>query len=103
MTSNAYPMAALALLISSLACASQANAYFPVASSPPRPGFDVLVSPAADLSTTQYIRHRHAYRYAYRHYHPTLPYDGYRPYPPPIYYCPAYGPRPFFFGCCCAL
>jgi hypothetical protein len=68
----------------------------PAAAGSPRPlGNEAALtaSPPTDVSAQ---RHYH-YRYGY--YRPTLPYDGYPPYPPPIYRCTYYGPFPLYPYC----
>jgi hypothetical protein len=57
----------------------------------------LTASPPTDVSAKAHYHHRRDY---YRYYRPTLPYDGYSPYPPPIYHCPYYGsPIPLYPYC----
>jgi hypothetical protein len=58
----------------------------PAAVGSPRPPTDVSAQ-------------RHYYHYRHGYYRPTLPYDGYPPYPPPIYRCTYYGPFPLYPYC----
>jgi hypothetical protein len=55
----------------------------------------LTASPPTDVSAQRHYHHRHGY-YRYR---PTLPYDGYPPYAPPIYRCTYYGPFPLYPYC----
>jgi hypothetical protein len=64
------------------------------------PAWVAQASPDGAVAS-HYHHHRWHYRDAdYRYYRSTLPYDGYRPYPPPIYQCPYFGaPVPLYPYC----
>lgn len=98
MRSKFFAIAATAtFLISAPVWVAQASAHSPLA--PGARGHEAILvaSPATDVSA----RRHHHYRYGYyQYYRPTYPYDGYRPYPPPIYHCPYYGsPIPLYPYC----
>jgi hypothetical protein len=97
MSSKIHAIAATAtFLISAPVWVAQASAHFPVApgASAHKPVLGAL--PSTDISARRHYQYRHGYPY----YRPTFPYDGYRPYPPPIYQCPYYGsPVPLYPYC----
>jgi len=99
MISKTYAIAAMTTFLISV---TQASAQSAVVTG--GPGFNVtlVAAPKIDVSAERayHLRQRYYRDAYYRHYHPTLPYDGYRPYPPPIYHCPYYGsPIPLYPYC----
>jgi hypothetical protein len=103
MTSRIYASAVAAtLLILDLAWVEQASAQSAV---PTRaPGYEAgpIAAPPTDVRARRHYHH-HRWYYPdahYGYYRPALPYDGYRPYPLPIYHCPYYGsPIPLYPYC----
>jgi hypothetical protein len=86
---------AIAVAITFLVSVTQASARTPVATG--GLGFDVAIVTAPTID----VRGKRAYHpRQWYYYRPTLPYDGYRPYPPPMYQCPYYGsPIPLYPYC----
>lgn len=100
MTLRTYAVRAIAtFLISAPVWIAPASAQSAVAT-----GHDLalVATPTTDIGARRYYHHHQSYyRDAhYRSYRPTLPYDGYRPFPPPIYDCPYFGsPIPLYPYC----
>ena len=96
MTSKTH---AIAVMMTFLISVTQASAQSAIATGQSR--FDVALvdTPAVEVSARSHYRQAYD-RYArHRYYHPTLPYDGYRPYALPIYQCTYYGPFPLWPYC----
>lgn len=100
MTSKSGAMVAAAIfLISTTACIPQGLAQSLAANLPVGTNAAGAAPYATDFTASRHHRH-HRWHYSYGGSHRTYPYDGYRPYPPPVFYCPyfeparCYGPPP---------
>lgn len=82
-------------LVCAMALAAGVSVCAPAAVSHASPVPPVAASAPTDLSASRRHHHHHRYHHYHRYYyysHRTLPYEGYRPYPPPRFcYPPYYG------------
>jgi hypothetical protein len=99
MTSKIYAITGMATILT-LAQVWAAQTPAQAAAATEALGYQAVVdSPLTPVRATD--RHQSYHRNAYyRYYRPTLPYDGYRPFAPPIYQCPYFGsPTPLYPYC----
>jgi hypothetical protein len=100
MTSKIYAITGMATVLTlAQVWAAQTPTLAAAATEALRPEAAVVGSASTLVRTTDRRQwyHRNAY---YRYYRSTLPYDGYRPYAPPIYQCPYFGsPTPLYPYC----
>jgi hypothetical protein len=99
MVSRHFPIVPLALLLigSSVSVAGAASS-LPATPSSLERDRGALLSVGTDISASRHYRHDRRYAYGYRR--STLPYEGYRPYAPPL--CPDQVYRPawvtYYYG-----